>query len=147
MCVVALLFFVCLFVSSVSVVVYVCICWFWRCVFFFVIIRRPPRSTRTDTLFPYTTLFRSRSLRRPSAARRRRLQARPPCEERPQRLQLLHVPRRHRRRRHVGSRPRRHQRHEPVLAQRAQRQRRQIGRASCRERVVSTCRSRWSPYH
>src|SRR3546814_7653678 len=24
--------------------------------------RRPPRSTRTDTLFPYTTLFRSRSL-------------------------------------------------------------------------------------
>src|SRR3546814_1887496 len=28
-------------------------------------IRRPPRSTRTDTLFPYTTLFRS--LRRPDA--------------------------------------------------------------------------------
>src|SRR3546814_15741645 len=27
-------------------------------------IRRPPRSTRTDTLFPYTTLFRSPSLRR-----------------------------------------------------------------------------------
>src|SRR3546814_12175066 len=25
-------------------------------------IRRPPRSTRTDTLFPYTTLFRSRGL-------------------------------------------------------------------------------------
>src|SRR3546814_12089834 len=25
-------------------------------------IRRPPRSTRTDTLFPYTTLFRSTSL-------------------------------------------------------------------------------------
>src|SRR3546814_5944897 len=25
-------------------------------------IRRPPRSTRTDTLFPYTTLFRSRQL-------------------------------------------------------------------------------------
>src|SRR3546814_3450929 len=25
-------------------------------------IRRPPRSTRTDTLFPYTTLFRSRKL-------------------------------------------------------------------------------------
>src|SRR3546814_11958873 len=30
-----------------------CIC------FFFLRIRRPPRSTRTDTLFPYTTLFRS----------------------------------------------------------------------------------------
>src|SRR3546814_15854298 len=28
--------------------------------FFFLMIRRPPRSTRTDTLFPYTTLFRSR---------------------------------------------------------------------------------------
>src|SRR3546814_6216228 len=27
-------------------------------------IRRPPRSTRTDTLFPYTTLFRSRALGR-----------------------------------------------------------------------------------
>src|SRR3546814_9137478 len=28
--------------------------------FFFLIIRRPPISTRTDTLLPYTTLFRSR---------------------------------------------------------------------------------------
>src|SRR3546814_11587216 len=27
----------------------------------FIMIRRPPRSTRTDTLFPYTTLFRSKS--------------------------------------------------------------------------------------
>src|SRR3546814_11127471 len=37
----------------------------WRCqrylclFIFFLMIRRPPRSTRTDTLFPYTTLFRS----------------------------------------------------------------------------------------
>src|SRR3546814_1716113 len=30
--------------------------------FFFLMIRRPPGSTRTDTLFPYTTLFRSRQL-------------------------------------------------------------------------------------
>src|SRR3546814_1580873 len=29
---------------------------------FFLMIRRPPRSTRTDTLFPYTTLFRSRQV-------------------------------------------------------------------------------------
>src|SRR3546814_3326710 len=36
-------------------------------VFFFLMIRRPPRSTRTDTLFPYTTLFRSSGA---SAARR-----------------------------------------------------------------------------
>src|SRR3546814_18508525 len=39
--------------------------------FFFLMIRRPPRSTRTDTLFPYTTLFRSdagddRDRRRPA---------------------------------------------------------------------------------
>src|SRR3546814_3245191 len=41
------------------------------CVFFFLMIRRPPRSTRTDTLFPYTTLFRSRlCLRTPVHARR-----------------------------------------------------------------------------
>src|SRR3546814_10304229 len=32
---------------------------------FFLRIRRPPRSTRTDTLFPYTTLFRSPVSRRP----------------------------------------------------------------------------------
>src|SRR3546814_11408454 len=29
--------------------------------FFFLMIRRPPISTRTDTLFPYTTLFRSKT--------------------------------------------------------------------------------------
>src|SRR3546814_19913073 len=34
---------------------------------FFLMIRRPPRSTRTDTLFPYTTLFRS--ARKPGFAR------------------------------------------------------------------------------
>src|SRR3546814_14702135 len=35
--------------------------WFHQVVFF-LMIRRPPRSTRTDTLFPYTTLFRSPQL-------------------------------------------------------------------------------------
>src|SRR3546814_17330123 len=45
---------------------------------FFLIIRRPPRSTRTDTLFPYTTLFRSfeslsRTLRVAEVIRRREL--------------------------------------------------------------------------
>src|SRR3546814_18608608 len=35
-------------------------CFLCCCVlFFFLMIRRPPGSTRTDTLFPYTTLFRS----------------------------------------------------------------------------------------
>src|SRR3546814_13617032 len=37
------------------------------CFFFFLMIRRPPRSTRTDTLFPYTTLFRSRVFQDPMA--------------------------------------------------------------------------------
>src|SRR3546814_11261285 len=35
----------------------------FRSFVFFLMIRRPPRSTRTDTLFPYTTLFRSDGLR------------------------------------------------------------------------------------
>src|SRR3546814_14225737 len=43
-----------------------CCCTVW-CIFinvvFFLMIRRPPRSTRTDTLFPYTTLFRSAGTR------------------------------------------------------------------------------------
>src|SRR3546814_18902522 len=32
--------------------------------FLFLMVRRPPRSTRTDTLFPYTTLFRSHGCKR-----------------------------------------------------------------------------------
>src|SRR3546814_10536866 len=40
---------------------------------FFLMIRRPPRSTRTDTLFPYTTLFRSikKLVLNPMASRQR----------------------------------------------------------------------------
>src|SRR3546814_14436953 len=38
------------------------LCFVSVCLFFFLMIRRPPRSTRTDTLFPYTTLFRSDGL-------------------------------------------------------------------------------------
>src|SRR3546814_12425909 len=40
------------------------------CVLFFLMIRRPPRSTRTDTLFPYTTLFRSLRLEHRTQGRR-----------------------------------------------------------------------------
>src|SRR3546814_9486322 len=39
-------------------------------------IRRPPRSTRTDTLFPYTTLFRSPG--KPPASDERKATRRPP---------------------------------------------------------------------
>src|SRR3546814_13828654 len=41
-----------------TVIVELCVSNTLDCVFF-LMIRRPPRSTRTDTLFPYTTLFRS----------------------------------------------------------------------------------------
>src|SRR3546814_13781141 len=41
-------------------------------------IRRPPRSTRTDTLFPYTTLFRSRGRGGPGVAHRADGGPRPP---------------------------------------------------------------------
>src|SRR3546814_4967732 len=52
--------------------------------FFFLMIRRPPRSTRTDTLFPYTTLFRSRHHRPPVADHppRRESRARRPLRRR-----------------------------------------------------------------
>src|SRR3546814_21138969 len=50
-------------VYSVCIVCVFCVmdCVGSSCLFFFLMIRRPPRSTRTDTLFPYTTLFRSDS--------------------------------------------------------------------------------------
>src|SRR3546814_6302554 len=38
-------------------------------------LRRPPRSTRTDTLFPYTTLFRSPQAQRIAVLRRRQCEA------------------------------------------------------------------------
>src|SRR3546814_225742 len=44
-----------LLLSSFAVAIYL-----YSLLFFFLMIRRPPRSTRTDTLFPYTTLFRSK---------------------------------------------------------------------------------------
>src|SRR3546814_16649416 len=44
---------------------------------FFLMIRRPPRSTRTDTLFPYTTLFRSRGRYDPAAQPAAAVRARP----------------------------------------------------------------------
>src|SRR3546814_11605578 len=51
----------------------------WHVVFF-LMIRRPPRSQRTDTLFPYTTLFRSRRYRQ--AAEEAERSARAPVERR-----------------------------------------------------------------
>src|SRR3546814_15967447 len=50
--------------------------------FFLLMIPQPPRSTRTDTLFPYTTLFRSEGLG-PPALRRRRPYLHRPHRQRP----------------------------------------------------------------
>src|SRR3546814_6200019 len=53
-------------------------------------IRRPPRSTRTDTLCPYTTLFRSAPLHLAEHAARRRQPAVLPLVPRRQAEHLLH---------------------------------------------------------
>src|SRR3546814_16468965 len=51
----------------------VCSFWYIILIFLFLMIRRPPRSTRTDTLLPYTTLFRSCGRARERTARPRRV--------------------------------------------------------------------------
>src|SRR3546814_13980659 len=67
-----------------------------ECVFF-LMIRGPPRSTRTDTLFPYTTLFRSRAvhtadLGAPADPRARRPRRRPPAQRARHRGRARDVP-------------------------------------------------------
>src|SRR3546814_14197196 len=94
---------------------------------FFLMIRRPPRSTRTDTLFPYTTLFRS-----PRTFAR----SRPDRVPAPLPRAATWMP------------PRSRAHAAPLLRQMV---RRRIRRRSEERRVgeecVSTCRSRWSPFH
>src|SRR3546814_19775741 len=118
-------------------------------------IRRPPRSTRTDTLFPYTTLFRSTAAaeRRDPVSRRQSLKAGdhrdlPLIETSDQILRLdtldarlaVHLvgmdrdlPTQPGAGLHAPGLPR--QRHKSS-------DERRVGNA-----CVSTCRSRWSPYH
>src|SRR3546814_9465264 len=55
-------------IESVLYRYYACVIY----VFWFLMLRRPPRSTRTDTLFPYTTLFRSHARYAGRRVRRRR---------------------------------------------------------------------------
>src|SRR3546814_15604763 len=113
-------------------------------------IRRPPRSTRTDTLFPYTTLFRSRhqdfaanapdrlrAKRADRAGRYQKVEDRADAERRDEadRHVALGVARflgrcRHRIKAHIGEEDRRRS------------EERRVGKE-----CVSTCRSRWSPYH
>src|SRR3546814_12851211 len=77
------------------VLLLVLVTWFFDV--FFLMIRRPPRSTRTDTLFPYTTLFRS--LAAELSGRRFRLPARRHDQPDPQ-FRLARADRR------AGARPR-----------------------------------------
>src|SRR3546814_18609378 len=110
-------------------------------------IRRPPRSTRTDTLFPYTTLFRSDVgfIQAPA-----RIKATPPEPEQP----LLHLrgvaldPAIDRRMVDRNAAFRQHflkvaiaDRIATIPAHRRSEERR-VGKE-----CVSTCRFRWSPYH
>src|SRR3546814_8123031 len=73
---------------------------FWSFHVFFLMIRRPPRSTRTDTLLPYTTLFRSppwggtgTPARRPQRHHRAMERIRQPRDHRSTRHRRVNVPR------------------------------------------------------
>src|SRR3546814_18094974 len=97
--------------------------------------RRPPRSTRTDTLFPYTTLFRSRirvaDTVDPRGRRRAAAEERTPPEgtARYRRDRRAPAPARSRRARSRAARL------CATALHAADRAAGQIGRASCRERV------------
>src|SRR3546814_11629239 len=124
-------------------------------------IRRPPRSTRTDTLFPYTTLFRSpaeplaadRSSRSPRAPARRAPDLRPAGgdtigrdPDSGSRSVAFHAsPHSSRRARAAATAHR-------AVARFPNRISPEPGNLRSEERrvgkeCVSTCRSRWSPYH
>src|SRR3546814_17814246 len=90
-------------------------------------ILRPPRSTRTDTLFPYTTLFRSAEHRFVLVGQEARFHQRP-AGQRPIRIDPRLCP----------TRPK-------TLRPLLQRQRSEERRAG--KECVSTFSSRWSPIH
>src|SRR3546814_11605159 len=99
-------------------------------------IRRPPRSTRTDTLFPYTTLFRSVQGRARRACRGGGQDARRRPREGDGRDRARRRRRRHPDRRKAdGHPPRRRYRHRRRARRAAVRERAEIGTASFRERV------------
>src|SRR3546814_19309560 len=117
--------------------------------FFFLMIRRPPRSTRTDTLFPYTTLFRS-VLHKPSCLFRE--QALLPHDLAPTQKFVAArgsmLTQNHATNRIPGA-----ERAEygdrtagQVILIGVERNHRSEERRVGKE-CVSTCRSRWSPYH
>src|SRR3546814_18837705 len=115
--------------------------------FFFLMIRRPPRSTRTDTLFPYTTLFRSFADDRFKQEQVRRRDNRTYSLALLIVLGLIHRDKHFKLKRafvavHVLDRDAAQlgfRRKDLVVGK--------IGRASWGKECVSTCRFRWSPYN
>src|SRR3546814_13918749 len=103
-------------------------------------IRRPPRSTRTDTLFPYTTLFRSRASELVSLPRKAIATDRPFLILRGKGGKERLAPISDRARAAIA------QWSVHVAAESAwlfpRSEERRVGKE-----CVSTCRSRWSPYH
>src|SRR3546814_18504892 len=130
--------------------------------------RRPPISTRTDTLFPYTTLFRSvRHAQRQIVVRVHsalRFRFKYPVIGLEARTDTVHVERAaavgdinamraiafHQRgllrQRLWLDHVTHHQEARHIHSEIASDADMQIGSASCRKECVSTCRSRWSPY-
>src|SRR3546814_12699500 len=106
-------------------------------------IRRPPRSTRTDTLFPYTTLFRSHDISVSGREPRKVMTAYARLPALRLRLVATHFGlSRHERCRQVAALRRivAADRSAPLLLLRSEERR--VGKE-----CVSTCRSRWSPNH
>src|SRR3546814_15107582 len=105
-------------------------------------IRRPPRSTRTDTLFPYTTLFRSRSTpgiwqEKVSFFLTAIIYLPRPLRTAPALLCQLRRPSGA-----AGSALKRLVTLDQRPFDKPRSEERRVGKA-----CVSTCRSRWSPYH
>src|SRR3546814_16671527 len=110
-------------------------------VLFFLMRRRPPRSTRTDTLFPYTTLFRSHRVEHAQFRRSQRLflDGASVFEQRVIAEIVPHgatgtVPQQQAAEGGAGAQG------TPVFEPSSEERR--VGKE-----CVSTCRSRWSPYH
>src|SRR3546814_13267763 len=107
-------------------------------------IRQPPRSTRTDTLFPYTTLFRSIFVKQPHQVADLIGGAFPVFAGKGVERQHLYA--------EVGRglHDAAHRLHTPAMTH-AARQETPLRPRSEERRVgkegVSTCRYRWSPYH
>src|SRR3546814_16059760 len=102
-------------------------------------IRRPPRSTRTDTLFPYPPLFRST---RAEVLRLQRIDARQRFAFHPFEEGAAGG----RNESEVAGDSGMVERRHGIAATRDRGQRRSEERRVGKE-CVSTCRSRWSPYH